>query len=45
MIDKLVGREKVVWTTVSSKVNEIIDYLNRLEKEAEEEQKKDGISK
>lgn len=32
MIEKLVGKEKVVWTTVSAKVNEIIDFLNELEK-------------
>lgn len=39
MIEKLTGREKVVWNAVANKVNEIIDLLNANEqKEVEEKQ-------
>lgn len=46
MIEKLSGRNKIIWLTVSNKVNEIIDLLNSIEEEEirkKEEQKKRGI--
>jgi len=30
MINKLIGRDKVVWLTVANKVNEIIDELENI---------------
>jgi len=42
VIEKLIGREKVVWTTVSNKVNEIIDFLNTVEEQNNEEENKES---
>lgn len=35
MIDKLSGRDRIIWLQVSNKINEVIETLNRLEEEVE----------
>ena len=37
-IKKLEGREKIQWVVVANKINEIIDYLNKLEERLEKEE-------